>query len=505
MNYRLLFRYLGQFSIAIGALMTPAFICALCYREWSVALALFASGALSCGFGAGLCRVCQQASPKFFERETLALVGLSWIIAPALGALPFLFTGDLGPIDAYFESMSGFTTTGASVVTDIEALSHGILFWRSFTHWLGGMGIIVLFLAVLPFLGAGGKQLFRSEAPGPDPRGLRPRVRDTASILWKIYVGFTIVETVALMLAGMSLFDALCHTFGTLATGGFSSRQASVGAYNSLAIELIIIFFMICAGTNFALYFAVWHGNWRTFWKDTEWRVYIAIIGVSIFLIWTNILGAGGPEADITGKPEPIQPPHAYGSTSMALRHAAFQVVSIMTTTGYATDDFDRWPHFSRMLLIMLMFVGGCAGSTGGGMKVVRFVMMAKMVWYMLERTFRPKTIRAIRLNGEVVDPDMQRSLYGFFVLYVAVFVGSILIMSFLGLPFQTAISSVAATLNNVGPGLELVGPVRDFSQIHPVGKLIFSLLMAMGRLELLSLLVLFVPSFWRKAIHRTS
>jgi trk/ktr system potassium uptake protein len=497
MNYRILAKYLGVFSMCIGLLMLPSAGWALFFKEWMALAALVEAMVVSLAIGGLLALWGRTAAPQFYQREALGLVGVGWIVAAGLGALPFVFSGVLGPIDAYFESMSGFTTTGSSVFGAQEFLStpKSIMFWRSFTHWLGGMGIIVLFIAVLPYLGAGGKQLFKSESPGPDPRGLKPRIKDTASILYKIYVGFTIAQTIALMMAGMSLYKALCHTFGTLATGGFSTEVASVGAFNSVAVDVIIIFFMVCAGSNFALYFTVLRGDFkRGPWYDTEWRVYIGILVVCTVAVTFNLLGWEGTFGGDTASAAP-----RYGSFGEALRYASFQVVSIMTTTGFCTADFDQWPHFSRMLMVMLMFVGGCAGSTGGGLKVVRIVVLLKMAYGRLESTFRPKTIRAVRVSDEVVDDGVQRTVYGFFVLYIVWFAGGCLVMSAMGLPFQTALTSVAATLNNIGPGLEAVGAVMNYAAVPALGKVFLSLCMVLGRLELFSILVLFVPSFWRR------
>jgi len=491
MNYRLCAKYLGHFAIAIGLLMIPSAGWAVYFQEWRSFVALMASVAISAVVGAILASIGRNAPSHLYQREALLFVGVSWLMAAGLGALPYILSGVFDPVDAYFETMSGFTTTGSSVLTDIEATDKSILFWRSFTHWLGGMGIVVLFIAVLPYLGAGGKQLFKSESPGPDPRGLRPRIKDTASILYKIYLGFTVAQTVALMMAGMSLYEALCHTFGTLATGGFSTRQASVAAYHSVSIDVIILFFMFCAGSNFALYFAALRGNWKAFFRDTEWRVYTLIIVLCTLLVTANlVLG--------TWAVGPGEAARDY-SWGQALRYASFQVVSLMTTTGFCTDNFDIYPFFSRMLLVILMFVGGCAGSTGGGIKVVRIVMLAKMAYWRLERTFRPKTIRAIRVSDMVIGDEAQHSVYAFFVLYIVWFALGSLFMSALGLPFQTAVTSVAATLNNIGPGLEQVGAIRDYHAIPDVGKIFLSLCMVMGRLELISILVLFVPAFWRQ------
>ncbi len=581
MNYRLLAKYLGHFSCALGGLMIFSAGWAVYFQEWEVLWAFVESMLISLGVGAALALIGRNALPKMHQREALGLVGMAWLVAAGLGALPYVLSDVFGPVDAYFESMSGFTTTGSSVLTDIEGTAKSILFWRSFTHWLGGMGIIVLCIAVLPYLGAGGKLLFKSESPGPDPRGLRPKIQDTASILYIIYGGLTIIQTAALMAAGMTFFDALCHTFGTLATGGFSTRQASVGGFDSLVVNSIIIFFMVCAGSNFALYFAMLRGKWKSAWRDTEWRVYMAILVLSTVAITANLLGvqfaspiedaakrtiqvtvhnhlgteleqltieadndqrqflgnlparqrlsADMPSFDekhytlsytANGKAHEIVSPiieARYRHVSVildnadnewqttpnytlgqALHHAAFQVVSIMTTTGYCSADYDLWPYFSRMLLLVLMFVGGCAGSTGGGLKVVRIVMLAKLAYRRLEKTFQPKTVRAIRIGGEVVSEETQQTVYAFFVLYIAWFVGGALLMSLMGLPFQTAVTSVAATLNNIGPGLEAVGATMDYHLVPALGKVFLSLCMALGRLELFSICVLFAPSFWR-------
>jgi trk system potassium uptake protein TrkH len=497
MNYRLLAKYLGLSAMAIGLLMIPAVGWAIFLRELHALWGLLASIAVSLTAGAILFALGRRAPSWLYQREALALVGFAWVIAAGLGALPYVYSGVLNPVDAFFESMSGFTTTGASVLTDFDSTPRSILFWRSFTHWLGGMGIVVLFIAVLPYLGAGGKQLFKSESPGPAPRGLRPRIKESASLLWKIYLALTVAQTVALWFAGMTLYEALCHTFGTLATGGFSTRKDSIAAFDSAAVEIIIIVFMVAAGTNFALYFGMLKGNWKALWKDTEWRVYIMLLVLCSLAATLNLTGVQGAFAGQDAVQAGGAPPNHY-SLGEGVRYGTFQVVSIMTTTGYCTDNFDSWPHFSRMLLVVLMFVGGCAGSTGGGLKVVRIIVLVKMAYWRLERTFRPKTIRALRVGGAVVDQDVQNMVYGFFVLYLMWFAVGSPIMSALGLPFQTAVSSVVATLNNIGPGLELIGANLDYHLVPAVGKVFLSLCMVLGRLELFSICVLLVPSFWR-------
>ena len=493
MNIQLVSRYLGHFTWAIGLLMLPSVLWAPYFGEWKALAALLGSMAICGVLGIVLTRVGRNAPERMFQREGLALVGLGWLLTAGLGALPFILRGTLAPVDAYFESMSGFTTTGSTVLTDIEAVDKSILFWRSFTHWLGGMGIIVLFIAVLPYLGAGGKQLFKSESPGPDPRGLSPRIKDTASILWKIYAGLTVAQTILLMMAHMSFYDALCHTFGTLATGGFSPRNASVLAFDSISVDLIIIIFMVLAGTNFSLYFVMLRRDWTMPFKDMEWRVYLAVLAGATILITLNLQGF---QMSVEGPPLRQAPEYTF---LHALRVAAFQVVSITTTTGFCTDDFEQWPHFSRGLLVMLMFIGGCAGSTGGGLKVARIIILTKMAYWRVEKLFRPKTVRAVRIGGAVIDDDIQTTVYAFFAIYVFVFAVGTVFMSFLGLPFVTALTSVAATLNNIGPGLEHVGAIENFAFVSAPGKIFLSLCMVMGRLELFSICVLFLPSFWRR------
>lgn len=493
MNYRLVSKYLGQFLLVYLLLMVPSALWAVWFREWNSLVAFGESLVLGFVVGLALMAFGRKARNQLFQRESLGLVGLGWLLAAAVGALPYVFSETLNYVDAYFETMSGLTTTGSTVIADIEAVDKSILFWRSFTHWIGGMGIIVLFIAVLPYLGAGGKQLFKSEAPGPDPHGLSPRIKDTASMLWKIYLGLTVLQTLLLMWADMSFYDALCHTFGTLATGGFSTKQASVGFFDSILVESIIIFFMIIAGTNFGLFFIMLRGDWKAIFRDSEWRAYLLIMVAATVLITVNLMGVPGPAA--LDETDAAAPQYSLGE---AVRHASFLVVSIMTTTGFGTENFEVWPYFSQLLLVVLMFVGGCAGSTGGGVKVIRVVLLVKMVFWRLENTFRPKTVRPIRFNGQIVDNELQRRIITFMMLHAFILVAGSLFMAGLGLPLVTAVTSVVATLNNIGPGLEFVGAAHDFSMVPDVGKVFLSLCMAMGRLELFSICVLFLPGFWK-------
>lgn len=498
MNYRLLSRNLGILLMAFGITMIPTMLCAALLRDWAGLVAMLESMGVTLAAGLVLVGLGWRAPRQMFQRETLGVVGLGWLFCSVSGALPYVFSDTLPMVDAVFESMSGLTTTGSTVIADIEACSKTVLFWRSFTHFLGGMGIIVLFVAVLPYLGVGGKHLFRSESTA-DPRRLNPRIKETATTLWKIYFGLTVAQTVALMLAGMNLYDALCHTFGTVATGGFSPKQASVGHYDSVTIEVIIIIFMVLAGSNFALLRVAMKRNPLALFRDTEWRAYISIMAITSAFIAINLMGLRLHSPIDETHPESYQEVANY-APGEAIRQATFLSVSIMTTTGYGTHNFEQWPYFSQMILVALMFVGGCAGSTGGGIKVVRVVILLKMIYWRLENAFRPKTVRPIRLGEVVVDEDAQRRVSTFLLLHLFVLGMGSIFMAGLGLPPLTAATSVITTLNNVGPGLEFVGAAHDFSKVPDAGKIFLTFCMAMGRLELYSILVLFVPGFWKHA-----
>jgi trk system potassium uptake protein TrkH len=493
LNWKAVLKLLGILFIFIGLSMVFSFLWAVHYGEtarptdgapMSPLMAFVVSAAISCAIGIALFLLGRKSREDVFRREGLFVVGVGWLLTAAVGAVPYLLSGVLPRgFDAYFESMSGFTTTGSTVLVNIEAAPKSILFWRDFTHWLGGMGIIVLFLAVLPVLGAGGKQLFRSEVSRLQREGLRPRVKETALTLWRIYLLFTAAETALLWAQGMSLFDAMCHTFGTLAGGGFSTRQESIGAYHSLGIELTVIAFMIIGATNFALHYQVLRGRPLHLLRDVEWRVFIALLAGATVLVTIILL---------------VQAGETYPTLGRALRASSFQVVSIMTTTGFGTQDFDKWPAFSKLLLVMLMFVGGCGGSTAGGIKVARLVILVRAGLLQLEKVFRPQTVRALRIGGTVLGEDALNAVTGFFVLYMAVFLTGSLIVAATGADLVTSFSSVAATLNTVGPGLAQVGATQSYAALAPVAKVTLSLCMVLGRLELFAILVLFVPAFWR-------
>lgn len=463
-------------------MLLPA-VCSLIYREDDLWVFL-ASALFTSTFGIVLEVITKVADrPEELERKDgFFIASMCWFTASIFGALPYIIYGALSnPVDAFFEAVAGFTTTGASVIKNVEVLPHGILFWRNFTQWLGGMGIILLGIAILPRLAVGGMQLMALEAPGPTTEKLTPRIAETAKKLWGIYLIFSLIEVFLLFIAGMPLFDSVIHMFSTMSTGGYSSKNLSIGAYGSPVIEVIVVFFMMIAGTNFALLYWVFRGNPVKLLKDTEFRFYVLLNAVSIILISLELWLK------------------KYPSIFEALRFASFQVISISTTTGYATDNFDLWPSFSKWLLLILMFVGGCAGSTSGAIKNIRIIILLKKAHRELQRLIYPKAVLPIRVANRVVSEEVTSSIMSFFYLYILVFlIGTLLVMAE-GVPLITAISACAATIGNVGPGLELVGPAMNYSGLSNLSKFVLSLLMLLGRLELFTILVLFIPAFWKK------
>ncbi|MFM1918823.1 MAG: hypothetical protein RLZZ303_457 [Candidatus Hydrogenedentota bacterium] len=496
MNYRLLLRLLGLLLGGFSLTMIPSCLCAVYYGEW-VELEVFggAMGALLIAGGV-LFLAGRGASNRMFQRETLALVALGWLAAAFAGALPFVFSGEMNLVDAYFESMSGLTTTGATVVSDIEGLSKTALFWRSFLHFIGGIGIVVLFISVLPYLGVGGKHLFLSES-GADPRGFSPRIRETASLLLRIYIGLNLVLTILLMMAGMNLYDALVHAFGTIATGGFSNRQASAGAYDSIPIEIILTVFMLIGGTNFALFLAMWRGDWKAPLRDSEWRTFVGLYLLAVVVITLN-LSFARTESAIDEHPPTLSGGDAAYPVGEALRVSSFTVASLGTSTGFITDNFDMWPYFSQMVLVMMMLMGGCAGSTSGGIKVFRILVLMKVLYWRLDNAFRPKTMRPLRLGEKVLDGEDQRKVLTYILLHLTVLGFGGLAIAGMDVPPMTSWTAVLTCMSNAGPGLEYVGGGHDFSKMPDFAKVLLTLFMAMGRLEIVAILVLFRPDFWR-------
>ncbi len=426
-------------------------------------------------------RLKKPKSTVFYAREGFVAVSLSWIILSITGALPLFLSGEFASYtDALFETISGLTTTGASILSDVEALSKCNLFWRSFTHWIGGMGVLVLILAVLPLAGGYNMYLMRAESPGPTVGKLVPRVRHTARILYEMYIFMTVIQIILLLITGMSPFEAMTLSFGTAGTGGFGVLNSSIGSY-SVASQAVITIFMILFGINFNVYYLLRVKKPMEACKHEEMRYYLGIIMIAVILITVNIRDS-------------------FSSVMEAFHHAAFQVASIITTTGYSTADFNLWPEFSRFILVLLMFVGACAGSTGGGIKVSRVIIMMKLVKNELSYLIHPKRVRQIHFEQHVVTKEVLRSISVFFIAYALIYGASVLLISLDNLDFTTNFTAVAATLNNIGPGLEQVGPVNNFSVFSQPAKIVLMFDMLAGRLELFPLLLLFTPSTWKRS-----
>ena len=425
------------------------------------------------------------------KRDGYIVVSFGWLVMTSVGALPYVLTGAIpGYTDAFFESMSGFTTTGATILGDhIESLPKGLHFWRAMTHWIGGMGIIVLTIAILPLLGIGGMQLFAAEVPGPTPDKLTPRIKETAKRLWIIYVSLTVLQMVFMMIGGMGFFDAICHAMATLSTGGFSTKQASVGAFSAYH-QYIITLFMFLAGTNFALTYAAIKGKPIRLWKNEEFRLYTFLTLGLIILVTCIIFFGQGILFESQGY-----------NFEEAFRHGSFQVLAIITTTGFGTEAFTNWGQFLTLLFFVLMFSGACAGSTSGGMKLVRFLVVFKNSYLELKRQIHPKGIIPVRFNNKTISPDVVSKMVAFFLIFIILFVFGSFVMTTMGLDFDTAIGSVAATLGNIGPGIGDVGPHDsiNFARIPAAGKWFLSFLMLLGRLELFTVLMLFSPFFWKE------
>lgn len=470
-------RALGVLIIALGATMVLPLLWSIWYGsdDWVVFLGCIA---VLCVPGYLLSRL--KARGQMRLREALLTVAAGWVVCAAGAALPLYFSGSLPTlVDAVFESMSGLTTTGATVVTDIQGLSPGVLYWRSLLHWLGGLGIVVIFIAVFPHVGLGSMQLFQAEVPGPQVQRLRPKLRETAKVLLWIYLGLTAAQTIALTAAGMSLFEAQIHTFGTIATGGFSSRAASIASFDSLLIEIIIIIFMLAAGTSFTLYYRFIFLSDRRAFRDREFRWYLAFVAFATVIIAASMASEHG----LAG----------------SLRQAVFQAVSIMTTTGFVTADYEAWPEISRLVLLLLMFVGASAGSTGGAIKVKRLVILGKHIYREIVQSIHPSAVLTVTHGDETVPERLVRQVAAFVGLYVCCFVLGTLYLASLGIDPVTALSAAAATLGNIGPGLGAVGPMHTYEWIPQSGKAVLALLMLLGRLELFTVLAVLTPAFWRR------
>ncbi|RIJ46092.1 TrkH family potassium uptake protein [Maribellus luteus] len=481
MNLKIIFKVLGLLLVVEGFAMLLTSVVALIYGGNDTVAFLISAG-INLGIGALITAATWKAKKDIGKREGFIIVTMVWLVFSFFGSLPYILSGSIPRFtDAFFETISGFTTTGSSILNDIEALPHGILFWRSITQWLGGMGIIVLSLAILPVFGIGGMQLFMAEVPGPTPDKISPRITQTAKTLWGIYILFTVLETILLWIGGMSFFDSICHSFTTMATGGFSTKQASIAHWPSPFIQYVITFFMFLAGTNFTLSYMAITGRFSAIFKDEEFKYY-SLITLSFSAVITGGLLLS-----------------SHLNFEGAFREALFQVVSIVTTTGFATADYLVWPPFLTMLIFALFFFGGSAGSTGGGIKIMRIVVLAKNGYYELKRLVHPRAVIPVKFNRHSVDSKIVTNVLAFFMLYMVIFFVSTILFTLIEPDMESSMGAVATSLGNIGPGLGSVGPAENFYHISPLGKWFLSFLMLLGRLELFTVLVLFSPSFWKE------
>lgn len=478
MNYGIIIHIIGWVLNFEAAFMIPALITALLYKE-KAGYALLITILLCLGSGMLLIRK-KVKNKCIYAREGFVAVALCWIALSAFGALPFVIAGSIPSyIDALFEVVSGFTTTGSSILPEVESMPKCLLFWRSFTHWIGGMGVLVLVMAILPLAGGSTMYLMKAESPGPSVGKLVPKVKSTALLLYKMYVGLSVLQLVLLLLGGMPVFDSLTTMFGTAGTGGFGIKNDSIGSY-SVYLQVVVTVFMILFGVNFNFYYLLLRKKWKEAARSSEVWTYLAIILASIILITINVAGM-------------------FPSGVKAFQQAAFQVGSIITTTGFATTDFELWPQFSKMILVLLMLIGACAGSTGGGIKVSRIILLFKSILKELDYIVHPHNVRKVKMDGRLVEHTVMRAVNVFLVLYLFIFAGSVLLISLDNFDFTTNFTAVAATLNNIGPGLGMVGPTGNFGMYSDFSKLVLTFDMLVGRLELFPILILFSKNTWKK------
>ena len=473
---------IGRILVTEAALLALPAVTALTYGESLRPFLLTALLLVAVGLVMGRKKPARTA---LYARDGFAVVALAWLLMSAFGALPFVLSGDIPfYVDAFFETVSGFTTTGASILTEIEPLHRGILFWRSFTRWVGGMGVLVFVMAILPMTDGHGMHLMRAEVPGPSVGKLVSRMSDTAKILYGIYLVLTVIEIILLMVGGMPLFDSCIHAFGSAGTGGFSNRNLSVGAYDNAYFDVVIGVFMLLFGVNFNLYYFLLIKRFKDVFHSEELRAYLGIVAAAVIAIAVDIL-------------------HIYGSVGKSLRYAFFQVSSIITTTGFATADFNTWPTFSKGILVVLMFIGACAGSTGGGVKVARVVILVKSSLADMRKMLHPNAIATVRFEGKPLTERSVRGVHVFISVYVLVFAVSFLLLTLEGFDLVTTFTALAACINNIGPGLEVVGPMGNYAQFSPWAKLLLSFNMLVGRLEIFPMLLLCAPSIWKRRIVR--
>lgn len=481
MNYEMMKYVLMSICKIEGLLLLIPVFVSVIYKEYQIAgkMAIVAIAFALIGM------VFTRKKPRkidIFAKDGLIIVGITWIIFSIIGAIPFYVTGSIPSfIDAFFETVSGFTTTGSTILTDIESLSKGILFWRAFTHWIGGMGVLVFVMAIIPLAGRNSMSIMKAEVPGPTVDKLVPKAKQTAKLLYIIYIGLTGLEVVLLMIGKMPLYDSVVHAFATAGTGGFSIKSASVGYYQSTYIDWVVTIFMVLFGINFNLFYLAILNKFNRIARSEELRVYLAIIVVSTLLISINVYSM-------------------YNSISDSLRYSAFQVASIITTTGFMNTDFNLWPQFSKSILLILMIVGACAGSTGGGVKVSRIIIIAKHMRIELKKIIHPRSVSNVKVDGKIVENNVIRSVSGYIMIYFMLILFSFLLISINGFDFETSITSVITCINNVGPGLgSLVGPIGSFSMFSDFSKIVLSIDMLLGRLEIFPILILFSPRIYKR------
>ncbi len=479
MNYRMILNILGWVLKIEAACMLLPLACSFIYVETGECAAFFTVIGICLLIGSVLTTI-KTKTKAMYAKEGFVAVALCWIFMSAFGALPFVISGNIpNYIDAFFETASGFSTTGASILTDIEALSKSMLMWRSFTHWLGGMGVLVFLMAILPMAGGGNLYLLRAESPGPSVGKLLPKIKESAKILYIIYIAFTLIQTVLLLFDGLDLYESLTVAFGTAGTGGFSIKNSGFADYSPY-VQYVVTVFMILFGIDFGLYYMLFFKERKSFFKSTELRVYLGIILLAIAIIFINTQGM-------------------FKTFEEAFRHISFTVGSIITTTGFATTDFNLWPELSKAIIVLLMFIGACAGSTGGGIKVSRIIILVKSIIKEVRTSAHPRLTLKIKMNGRLVEHETVRGVNVFMAAYAVIFVAAMLIISLDNFDFTTNFTAIAATLNNIGPGLNSVGPMSNFAEFSPLSKLVMSFCMLTGRLEIFPMLLLFSPYTWKK------
>ncbi len=494
LNYKIIIHFLGLLLLCNGGFMLLASLVSAIYKD-GVTIQLFLSGMIVILLGLSAMIFTRNHKKEMNKREGYIVVTFGWIIMALSGTLPYIFTETISSFtNAFFETMSGFTTTGASILNDIEIVPKGVLFWRSTTHWIGGMGIIVLAIAILPLLGIGGMQLFAAETPGINADKLHPRITDTAKRLWLIYFGYTVAETILLKVAGMSFFDAVNHSMSTLSTGGFSTKNTSLAHWNGQPIiQYIVMLFMFLAGTNFVLSYFAFKGKIKKIFQDEEFKLYFKFI--AIFTIIVALIIYFRVDLVLSS----LNHPQVFGEIESAIRHGLFQVLAILTTTGFVTADFTLWTPFLLVFFFGLMFLGGSAGSTAGGVKVVRHLLMIKNGFLEFKRTLHPNAILPVRYNNKAISEKIIFNILAFFILYMLSFIIGSLGFAMLGLDFESAVGVAASSLGNVGPALGEFGPAGNYAALPNIGKWWSSFLMLIGRLELFTVLILLTPFFWRK------